>query len=273
MTVDCQWIEKHLEALHYGSLNTEENRLAGRHIESCASCRKEVDALNAIDPLIKKHFQRQLEIARQPRTVQRGRLFGLSAAAVALVAVLLFVIVSGPRLSPITPAQPQIAPTASVEPPAPVKSNGTPEVDRTKPTAAPDKPLDREPATQTAVTEDAPDFLVTDAAGYSHTLGDYRGHVIVIGLWNALQTEASANLDRLYKAYGANPKFRFLGVADNHTAKSANATFPVVYNQGSKLFGAHAGEFVVVDENGSLVLRGSLVKDFDTLTKTLQKSF
>src|SRR5580693_9143039 len=121
MTVDCQWIEKHLEALHYGSLNTEENRLAGRHIESCGSCRKEVDALNAIDPLIKKHFQRQLEIARQPRqslTVQRGRLLGLSAAAAAIAAVLLFVMLPGPHPIPLTPVQPQIAPTASVETPA-----------------------------------------------------------------------------------------------------------------------------------------------------------
>lgn len=270
MTVDCQWIEKHLEALHCDSLNLEDDRLAREHIGSCALCRKEVDELQAIDPLIKKLFQRELEIARQPRVVHRGRLFGLGASAVALVAVLLFVMIPGPQPGFIAPVQPQIAPTASVEPPAPVKSSGTVEVDRTKPTATPDKPVERQPARQTVVVENAPEFLVTDPAGYSHTLDDYRGHVVVIGLWNAEQTEASANLDRLYKAYGANPKFRFLGVAGGRTAKPADATFPVVYNQGSKLFGAHAGEFVVVGEGGVIKLRGNLVTDFDSLQKALE---
>jgi hypothetical protein len=265
MTVDCQWVEKNLEALSCDSLNPEEHRLAQGHIESCALCRKEVEALSVIDPLIKKHFQRELEIARQPRTVHRGRLFGASAAAVALVAVLLFVILPGPQSPPFSPVQPQIGPTASVEPPAPVKSNGTVEIDRAKPNAVPDKPVDPQPAVQTITAENVPDFLVIDAAGYSHTLDDYRGHVVVIGVWNADQTKASANLDRLYKTYGANPKFRFLGVADNHTAKPVNTTFPVVYNQGSKMFSAHAGEFVVVDKGGSIVLRGSLVKDFKVL--------
>jgi hypothetical protein len=266
MTVDCQWVENNLEALSCDSLDADTSGLARKHIESCGSCRKEVEALNAIDPLIKKHFQRQLEIARQPRTVQRGRLVGLSAAAVAIAAVLLFVTLPGPKPIPLTPVQPQIAPAASVETPAaPVKSNGTGEVDRTKPAPAPNKPIDSQPPAQTVVTEDAPDFLVIDAAGYSHTLDDYRGHVAVIALLNQEQGEATANFDNLYKTYGANPKFRFLGVTGSHSAKRANTTFPLVYNQGSKLFGAHAGEFVVVDERGSIVLRGSIVKDFKSL--------
>ena len=99
-----------------------------------------------------------------------------------------------------------------------------------------------------------------------------RGHVVVVGVWKPEQIEAIENLDRLYKAYGANPRFRFLGVANDHTAKPAYATFPVVYNQGSKIFGAQAGEFVLLDESGRIALRGSLVKDIDTLSRQLRES-
>src|SRR5258708_2811218 len=130
MTVDCQWIETNLEALSCDSLNGEESRLARGHIDTCSSCRNEVDAVRAIDPLIKKHFQRELAIARQPRVVHGARVFGLGTATAALVAILLFVVLRAPQASPITPGQPQIAPTAAIEPPAPIKSDGIGEIDR-----------------------------------------------------------------------------------------------------------------------------------------------
>ena len=60
MTVGCQWIENNLEALSNASLNEEESRLAHTHMESCDSCRNEVQALKAIDPLVKTFFQREL---------------------------------------------------------------------------------------------------------------------------------------------------------------------------------------------------------------------
>ena len=44
MTVDCQWIEKNLEALSCDRLNEEEVRLAKAHIEACESCRTEAQA-------------------------------------------------------------------------------------------------------------------------------------------------------------------------------------------------------------------------------------
>ena len=92
----------------------------------------------------------------------------------------------------------------------------------------------------------------------------------MIGLWRPDQAGPASNLDRLYKAFGSNPKFRFLGVTNERNAKPNNLTFPVVYNQGSKLFGAQPGDFVLLDESGSIELRGSLVKDFENLRKTLQ---
>jgi hypothetical protein len=121
-----------------------------------------------------------------------------------------------------------------------------------------------------AVSSSAPEFLLTDPAGYSHSLEDYRGHVVVIGVWRHDQRESIANLEELYKTFGTNSKIRFVGVPNDRRSKADNTTFPVLYNQGSKLFGAKAGEFVLLDENGSVESRGSLVKDFDSLTKTLR---
>src|SRR5215469_9576795 len=119
--LDCRWIENNLEALFCDELEPGQERLARAHIENCASCRREVEALNAVDPLVKKHFQNELRIAQQPHAVHAGRAFGLSAAAMALVAVLVFVGLRAPRTTPVvTPVQPSAAPAVQVaETPAP----------------------------------------------------------------------------------------------------------------------------------------------------------
>src|SRR5436190_9838169 len=141
MTVGCEWIENNLEALSNASLNEEESRLAHTHMESCGSCRNEVQALNAIDPLVKTFFRRELQIARRPRAVAARRVFGLSGAAAAFVAILLFIVFRVPQpttLTPGTPTPPQIAPIVEATPPAPIKNNDAAgEVARTKPSAEP----------------------------------------------------------------------------------------------------------------------------------------
>src|SRR5262249_41415035 len=173
------------------------------------------------------------------------------------------------RVPPAAPAVSQAAPPISVEPPPPARTEAVPaQVERSKP--SPDQPTNVKPIPSPQVTANSPDFLVTDLAGYSHTLDDYRGHVVVLGIWDPSQKESAANLDELYKAFGAKPKFRFLGIANGQRPKPAGLTFPVVYNHGSKLFGARAGEFVVLDESGSVKLRGSLVRDVESLRRALQ---
>ena len=96
-SINCQWIENNLEALYCDKLDQEQVRLARAHIENCQSCSREVQALNAIDPLVKRHFKRELQIAQQRRTLRAGRLFGLSAATLALVAILFFVVLGTPQ--------------------------------------------------------------------------------------------------------------------------------------------------------------------------------
>jgi len=274
MNVDCQWVEKHLEALFGERLGEEEGRLARMHIENCASCRKDAEALNAIDPLIKNYFRGELKIAQRPRVVHGARVLGLTGAGAAVVTALLVLLVRIPTTNPVvppTPTLPDASPVVSVdEQQRPPKTDETGEQVRSKPTPGSAAPVDRFPPVPPTIGQNAPEFLVTDPAGYSHTLDEYRGHVVVIGVWNHNQAESISNIERLYKAYGANPKIRFVAVATERLPKPPKTTFPVVYNQGSKLFDAQPGDFVLVDENGSVEMRGSMVRDLDNLTRVLQ---
>jgi hypothetical protein len=273
--MNCRWIENNLEALFCDRLDQEQSQQARAHIDNCEACRREMQAFNAIDPIIKNYFRGELQKARQPRRVHAGRIFGLSAAALSLAAVMLFLVLRVPQTSPVLPSGPvasQPPAAINVEPAPEIKNTDTaPAVERAKPAADRTKRTDRVPPAKAAVSPNAPEFLVDDPAGYSRRLEDFRGHIVVMGLWSGASAEAIANLERLYKVYGSNAKFRFVGVSNQSLAKPANATFPVFYNQGSKLLGAQPGEFVLLDENGAVALRGSLVKDFDGLQRFLQK--
>jgi len=244
MIVDCLWIEKNLEALFSDTLSDDESRLARSHIETCGACRQETMALNAIDPLIKNHFRRELAIARRPPLVHKARVLGLSGAAAAVVALLLFFATRTPQALPV------VAPVAGVptiqapapEPPAtpPIKADDPAEIQRAKPTPAPNVVPDRKPQVP-PVTSNSPELLVTDAAGYSHTIDEFRGRTVVIAVWDNDQSESIANIERLYKANVANPKIRFVVVSNERLPKPTNTTFQTFYNQGSKLFGAKPG--------------------------------
>jgi len=272
MSVDCKWVETNLEALFCDRLTDDENRSARAHIASCALCGKESQALNAIDPLIKNYFRRELEIARRPRVVHRGRIVALGAAAAASAALLLALIQVPPPAVPrneIVAVQPSVENAVPGETPPKDKDADPAEIARLKPQpgpAAPDR-LAQTPAM--TVSPNAPAFLVADPAGYSHQLEEYRGRVVVIGVWSHNQPEVIANMERLYKAHAVDPKFRFLGITNEH-GKPANTTFPVMYNQGSKLLGAQSGEFLLLGENGAIELRGSLLNDFDSLSRALR---
>jgi hypothetical protein len=277
MTIDCQWIDKNLEALFNGNLSQEDRDRAQQHIENCRTCGNEVAALNAIDPLIKKHFQNELGRVRRASspTVAKGRLAALGSAVLIAVSLLLVVIL---RPSHPDSAVPNVQPAAAsvaarpatAQPPQSVDGT-TPEVERSKPVEIAAGDAAQSQRALPASGGNAPEFLVSDVAGYSRTLDDYRGHVFVLSVLRQGDVESASNLERLYKVFEANPKFRFLAVSSERLLKPANTTFPIAYNRGSKLFGASPGDFVLLDEAGSIQLRGSLVKDFERLQKTLQE--
>src|SRR4029450_6759607 len=100
MNVDCQWVGKNLEALFCDGLTESEERQARMHIKNCTSCRNEADAWTAIGPLIKSYFRRELEIARRPRVVHKGRVFGITGAAATVFAVLLLFLIRTTHSTP-----------------------------------------------------------------------------------------------------------------------------------------------------------------------------
>ena len=278
MTIDCQWIEKNLEALFCDTLSPELNRIARAHIDNCGSCSKEAAALKAIDPLVKMYFQGELDRALKARAVAgRGlpvsRVLGLSSAALVAASALLVFTLRTPPQQPALPAASSI-PEATASQPSEatplVKSTEAPVVERAKPDATPPARETQIPRATARTGKDAPQFLVTDPAGYSRTLNDYRGHLLVIAVLNSRQNQPASNFERLYKAFGSNSKFRFLAVSTDRQPRPAETTFPLTYNRGSTLFGAAPGEFVLLDEKGLVQSRGSLLTDFDAVFKALQ---
>src|SRR2546427_906343 len=272
MTVDCQWIEKNLEGLFCGALSPEENRVARAHIENCGSCAKEVASFHAIDPLVKTYFQRELNLALRgssvrSRTLVRRRLIGLASAALVAASLFLVVELRTDHQKPVNSSAPVVQDVARLQIPdsvPPVKSTDGANVERSKPVEAAAGDRVQTSPVLPAAGKDAPEFLVTDPAGYSRTLNDYRGHVLVIGVLNSGQPDSTSNLERLYQIFGPNAQVRVLGISNERQFKPANTTFPIAFNQGSRLFGAKPGDFLVLDGTGKIQLRGSLVKNFDS---------
>jgi hypothetical protein len=279
--MDCQWVEDHLEAIFCDNLGEDENRLARAHIESCVRCRNEVQALLAIDPVINKYFQTQLANAVRagdaPARGERRFRWGFQAAAVAVVAVVLVVLLSSlqtDRVESPVPVQTTAAPIVPVEAPPVNKNDPALLNERAKP--SPDQTGTRGAVGRSAVVPttpgaNPPDFLVSDPAGYSHSIQDYRGFKTLIGVWSPDKPQSIATLERLYKTFGSNPTIRFIGVSPQRYKKPANTTFPVFSNLGSRLMGAKPGEFVLLDPAGTVTLHGLLVEDFELLSKTLRE--
>jgi hypothetical protein len=269
VNANCQWLEDRLEAFCCDRLSEEDERTARSHIENCPQCHGEIQSLRAIDPVIKRYFNQQLALAQAPRRVRQGFVLGLAGSSIAAVLALIVLLnhPAGPPPLPPIAAQPESAPAAATES---VPENGrelSPPVVRAKPQP------DAAPATlRTAdpVGANAPDFRITDPIGYTRTLADYRGRIVVVAAWHSSQPEATANFERLYQTFGSQPRFRFLGVSTEAELKPPDTTFPAVYNQGSRILGAGPGGFVLVDESGTVRLRGSLVADLESLQRYLQ---
>jgi hypothetical protein len=281
MNMDCRWVENHLEAIFCDTLAEEETRIAREHIENCAACRNEVQSLMAIDPLIKKYFHAQIARAMRAgdapaRGIRRFR-WSLQTVAVAVVAVVLVLLFRIPQTNDVqtpVPAQTAAAPV-SVDGPSIDKKDSAEPNERAKPSA--DRLAEADVASRSAVlpptsdTTNAPAFLVSDPAGYSHSIQDYRGFKTLIGVWSPEQPRSITGCERLYKAFGSDPALRFIGVSPQRSPKPRNTTFPVFSNQGSRLMDAKPGEFVLLSESGTVTMRGLLAEDFETLSKKLRE--
>jgi len=270
MKVDCQWLSANIENYFCERLSSEELRLTAEHLETCAACHQETQSLKDVDGLIKQLFDHRLVRARSHRLIRRGLALPLTfaGAGVTLAAVLAFALwtpqdTAPPRVAPLSP--PPIAQNSNSTHPPGVKEPSTAPVTRLKPDE-PQRSVSTPPTTpDVPVPRGAPAFVVIDPAGYSTTLESYRGSVLLFGVWSADRPEAAHNIDRMYQTFGANPKVRVMGVSNRRQERLAGTSFPVVFNNGSRLLGAGDAQFVLVDPAGNVRLRGSLVGNGDAI--------
>jgi len=274
MKVDCQWLSANLEAFFCDGLDAQKLQLASEHLKTCLSCRSEVQALRAVDPLVKELLEfRMAKAFAGAHAPKRSMVFqlGLAGAAVALVGVLVFVAFLGRTggLGGLLPASKTTLQNENV-PNSDVKVDGETPALRAKPDAPDPKSPRIEPGPEPAITDNAPAFLVTDPAGYSRSLEDYRGRVLLIGVWSADQPEVAQNIQRLYETFGSRKEVRILCVTSRNQERPIGMTCPMVFNNGSRLLETRSSDFVIVDKEGNVQLRGSLAGDTNTLTSKIR---
>ena len=209
MKVDCQWFSANLEAFFCDSLDAEQLQLASEHLKTCLSCRSEVQALRDVDPLVKQllEFRMTNAVAGAARSEAqhwipdwtRRRRSGAGGST----GVRGLTIGRTGGLGGRPPSQPaDTSRVRSVANSNDVKVDGAAPDLRAKPDAPDPKAPGIKPGPEPAITDNSPAFLVTDPAGYSTNLEDYRGRVLLIGVWSADQPEAAQNIQRLYQAFG-----------------------------------------------------------------------
>jgi hypothetical protein len=258
--MNCQWIDSRLEALFTDNLSREELEQCQAHLASCDECRRQVESLKNVDGLVRRVFLERTVVARQAaghNTRTRVLKMSLAAASLAAAAVVLSI---GLVFFQETPAPP----VAVQQPPdvPRLERNVDKKDDQTEIKLL--RPGDGEPAKTAAephldaATEGGPDFAITDAAGYTENLDSYRGRVFLFAVVSPDQKAAVANLQQIYDTFGPNPGIRIRGVAHRRDDKFEGVTFPVYFNQGSKLLGIGDGEFLLLDKDGNKQLDGTL---------------
>jgi hypothetical protein len=272
MSNDCQWVESRLEDYLFGSAGSEARTRIESHLGTCSTCRKEVEGYAEIDNRVRAYFGHQLARA------ERGTLLSLrpmrlaaAFAGVGTIALALWVGMGMPD-SEFAPALEEAAlADATYEGPVLKTTEGT-EVLRAKPAEGEAIPELDFPATgpialAAPFPEVSGDFYVTDAAGYSQTLADYSGSILVLGVFNKNRHNA---FEEAHAAYGRDARIKFVGVSLNSDLRPDSINFPLMANRGSSLLETPAGAFTIVGPDGTIFRRGLF--DVDSLVDVLGSS-
>jgi hypothetical protein len=267
MTQDCNWIDAKIESYFTDTLSGDELRTFHNHVATCNECSGKVESFTQIDTLVRGAFQRRLAIARlAAQTDTRSRVFkisltaaGLTAAAVLVATWLTFVPQPAP---PTTVLQPPPVPALQND----VKKNeasgegaqtrlskpgdGLPAATAVDPSLDPNSPV-------------APDFAITDAAGYTTGLDAYKGHALLFGVLTRDQKSAVAGMQQIYDSFAHNREIRIVGISRRGDESLDSVTFPMFFNHGSKLMGVADGEYLLLDSTGKTRLKGSLASAAD----------
>ncbi len=268
MTNECQWVESKLEDYLVGSPDAEVRSRIASHLETCDTCRQEVEAYGKVDTLVRAHFERQM--ARAESRTRLGfrpmRLAG-AFAGVGALALALWVGMSASRseLQGEETALAQASAADSLD-----KATEEPDVLRAKPTEGEGGTgLNSIGAGALTAPPEAVDLYIADAAGYLQTLADYSGSILVLGVFDGTGHEA---FEEAYAAYGADERFSFVGVRLDSDTRPENTTFPLMANRGSSLLETPVGGFTIVAPDGGIYGRGLLEASLvDTLRSSLEE--
>ena len=272
MSNDCHWVESRLEDFLSDNADSEVRARVESHLETCDACRQEVEGYGEVNNRVRAYFEHQLARAEGGTrlSLRPIRLAGAFAGAGAIaLALWMGMGMPDPELAPTLE---QAALGDATDEGLVVKAAEGGEALRAKPAEGETTPeLDFPTTDSNAVAARPPeanaDFYVTDTAGYSQTLADYSGSILVLGVFDENGYDA---FEEAHAAYGSDARFNFVGVALNSDIRPANITFPLVSNRGSSLLDTPAGAFAIVGPDGAIMRRGLF--DVDSLVDVLGAS-
>jgi hypothetical protein len=256
MTTPCDWIESRIEDLV--SDDPRLDRVIGEHTSGCASCRRQVDTYLEVGRLLGACFHQRAVEARRAATAPRLPARLVLAAAVlgaVLLAVWFGVLGGSARIAVDSASGVPTGPSAIEAGPDRAKpSDGEPEASLIPGEVAPPPPADIR-------------FYVMDATGYVHTLDEFRGSVVVMGVLEG-GAEAGLKLGRLYESIPPRADLRFLAVGLDAMPAAEVRGIPLMVNRGSTLLETAAGEFAILTREGQVHSRGTLSDpDFEDLVR------
>ncbi len=276
MSNDCQWVESRLEDYLSDSAGSDVDSRIASHLKGCESCRTEVEGYGEIDKRLRAYFEHQLARAEIGAHLSlRPMRLASAIAGVAAIAIALWLGIG--IVNPNGAPAPREAALSGPAFDGPVlKAADETDILRAKPAEPAVVPDAGIPTTDLDTVdggslEAARDFYVTDTAGYSRTLADYSGSILVLGVFESSGHDA---FEEAHLAYGADARFRFVGVSLNSDIRRTNTafptTFPMMSNGNSLLLGTPAGAFTVVGPDGTIQRRGTF--ETDSLVELLGSS-
>lgn len=249
MSTPCDWVASKL-----GAVGTDDPKLLGEirsHALTCPACARELASYETVDRLLGADFASRMAQANRPPVRRASRVLIAAAAAAALLLAVWVGVAWNPASDSSVGGSENVAGRVigDLEDPS---SLAKPSEESAVPTP------DLGPAETVAASDDS--FSVIDAAGYAHTLADYRGAIVVLGVFDATGTGGRTFRD-IYETVPAQSGLQFLAVRVEATPDLPRGDLegiPIMANRGSRLLGMSSGEFAVLDREGRIHSRGSL---------------
>lgn len=283
MNVDCKWVDSNIVEILSDEIDPDRKVDLEKHLGACNRCQNEIADHKQIDHLVIAHMEKQTALAYVAPQLRLSNK-KLTRAAVALAATLAIgIILSLPFDGNQKPSS-EIS--NSLKPPLLHGPQANIQMDKALKLAGPEraKPgIDSisseafQNETQKMSEEDLepsdPHFFVTDAAGYSYSLGDFAGSILIFAVFDGSYAN-TGRFQEVHDLYVLKSNIKTLGIAREANAdRPLGITFPLMTNQGSSLLDSLPGEVLVVGPDGLPYRRGSLSDNnlLEMLSSTLDE--